>query len=112
MFCSVCIFNNSRRNILATDLALYFEKQKYVSNLLKNNEFNATISAHRDGVLSLMMTGADLCAVAKPWETQARTVEFLYNEFFEQVGHRLFLSGNSSFFPSVWLALFLFVFLC
>ena len=33
---------------------------------------------------ALMMTGADLCAISKPTETQPLTVEKLYDEFYMQ----------------------------
>lgn len=74
-----------RKNIIATDLALYFGNQKFMTRLLENNEFDASVPTHRDTMLALMMTGADLCAIPKPWDTQEKTVDDLYHEFFQQV---------------------------
>ncbi|KAL4229999.1 hypothetical protein ACF0H5_010387 [Mactra antiquata] len=73
-----------RLNILATDLATYFDNQKYLKGLIEADEFDLNIKDHRKALHSLMMTGADLVAVPKPWETQKRNVESLYNEFWIQ----------------------------
>ena len=95
-----------RKNIIATDLALYFANQKFLSNLISTGEFNSGVTDHRDAMLSLMMTGADLCAVTKPWHTQGRTVRYLYNEFFHQVGCQCWLW----IFVLIWYGLVLFLF--
>jgi hypothetical protein len=46
--------------------------------------------SHRDGLLSLMMTSSDLCAICKPWETQKKTAKLIYEEFYVQVYNKLF----------------------
>ena len=33
----------------------------------------------------MVMTGSDLCASAKPWEQQIKTVAVIYEEFYIQV---------------------------
>ena len=73
-----------RKNIIATDLALYFPNQKHLAGLIENNSFDMNVLEHREALLSLMMTGADLCAVSKPWETQRKTTDDLYEEFYRQ----------------------------
>ena len=73
-----------RKHILATDLALYFPNQKFLAGLIEKNSFDMNDLEHREALLSFMMTAADLCAVPKPWETQQRTTEFLYEEFYRQ----------------------------
>lgn len=73
-----------RHNIIATDLALYFGNQKYLAALIEKDEFSMSIPEHREALMALMMTGADLCAVPKPWDTQRRTAEYLYEEFWAQ----------------------------
>ena len=73
-----------RQHIIATDLALYFGKQKFLAGLIETNTFDYDEPTHREPLLQLMMSGADLCAVSKPWETQIKTTDFLYEEFYRQ----------------------------
>ncbi|XP_052792233.1 cAMP and cAMP-inhibited cGMP 3',5'-cyclic phosphodiesterase 10A-like [Mya arenaria] len=73
-----------RDNILATDLALYFGNQKTICGLLDSEKFSLSEVDHRRALMSLMMTGADLCAITKPWETQRGMVDALYEEFYMQ----------------------------
>ncbi|XP_033761049.1 cAMP and cAMP-inhibited cGMP 3',5'-cyclic phosphodiesterase 10A-like [Pecten maximus] len=70
--------------ILATDLALYFPNQKLLSKQLDDGKFDLQDPATKKKTTALMMTGADLCAISKPWETQGLTVDFLYEEFYDQ----------------------------
>ncbi|KAK6170774.1 hypothetical protein SNE40_019084 [Patella caerulea] len=70
--------------IIATDLALYFSIQKVIANLIEDGTFDITVPEMRSHLLSLMMTGADLCAVSKPWETQHETAAEIYEEFYCQ----------------------------
>lgn len=70
--------------ILATDLALYFPNQKTLTKQLDDNIFNIQDPDCKKKAISIMMTGADLCAISKPWETQGLTVDFLYEEFYDQ----------------------------
>ncbi|XP_053400578.1 cAMP and cAMP-inhibited cGMP 3',5'-cyclic phosphodiesterase 10A-like [Mercenaria mercenaria] len=88
------VLDKIRQTIIATDLSLYFGNQKYLANLLEKEEFSMDIPEHRDALIALMMTGADLCAVPKPWETQKHTAECLYEEFWIQ-GDEEKLKGNN-----------------
>lgn len=47
------------------------------------------IPEHRNSLIALMMTGADLCATSKPWKTQAKTIQYLYEEFWMQVSNKI-----------------------
>ena len=40
---------------------------------------------HRLLLQTMVMTGRDLCASAKPWEQQIKTVAVIYEEFYIQV---------------------------
>ncbi|VDI45847.1 cAMP and cAMP-inhibited cGMP 3',5'-cyclic phosphodiesterase 10 [Mytilus galloprovincialis] len=73
-----------RHNILATDLALYFANQKTLSGYIKDGTFDIETPHMRTHAKALMMTGADLCACAKPWATQQETTKNLYDEFYFQ----------------------------
>lgn len=35
------------------------------------------------------MTGCDLCANMKPWDVQVETVKVIFEEFYEQVGRKI-----------------------
>lgn len=74
-----------RKYIIATDLATFFPNQKFLTGLLDNNELDINNPVHRDGVFSLIMTSSDLCAICKPWETQKKTAQLIYDEFYMQV---------------------------
>jgi hypothetical protein len=95
-----------RKNILATDLALYFGNQKFVSGLLEKDQFNIDNPEHRDALFAMMMTGADLCAVPKPWRTMDKTIDYLYDEFWMQVNYLSYKSVN------VEILLQLLIFIC
>lgn len=73
-----------RHHIIATDLALYFTNQKILTKALEDNVYDIQDESLRKTTKALMMTGADLCAISKPWDTQGRTVTGLYNEFYLQ----------------------------
>ncbi|ESO89352.1 hypothetical protein LOTGIDRAFT_106271 [Lottia gigantea] len=73
-----------RQAIIATDLALYFGNQKILHGYLNDGVFDIKEPEMRKQALSLMMTGADLCAIAKPWNTQKQTVNEIYEEFYYQ----------------------------
>ena len=36
-------------------------------------------------IQTMVMTGSDLCASAKPWDQQIKTVAVIYEEFYIQV---------------------------
>jgi len=73
-----------RHCIISTDLALYFSNQKNLKKQLDDGDFQINNGSARKQTISLMMTGADLCAISKPWFSQGMTVDFLYEEFYEQ----------------------------
>ena len=75
----------SRKFIIATDLATFFPNSKFLNGLLDNNEFKVNNPTHRDALFMLMLTSADLCAICKPWETQKKTAQLIYEEFYMQV---------------------------
>jgi cAMP and cAMP-inhibited cGMP 3',5'-cyclic phosphodiesterase 10 len=60
----------TRHHIIATDLALYFGNQKTLAGYIQDGTFNIKDKGMRRQLMALMMTGADLCACAKPWNTQ------------------------------------------
>ncbi|KAL5012133.1 hypothetical protein ScPMuIL_010684 [Solemya velum] len=78
------ILDMIRENIMATDLALYFINQKSISQELKDGKFDITNLDMRRQLRSLMMTGADLCSICKPWDIQVKTANLIYQEFYSQ----------------------------
>ncbi|KAL4230000.1 cAMP and cAMP-inhibited cGMP 3' [Mactra antiquata] len=78
------ILNFIRTVIINTDLALYFPNNKFLSGLIEKDEFDIKLKPHRDGLISLIMTASDLCAITKPWETQKKTAKLIYEEFYMQ----------------------------
>jgi cAMP and cAMP-inhibited cGMP 3',5'-cyclic phosphodiesterase 10 len=74
----------TRHHIIATDLALYFGNQKTLAGYIQDGTFNIKDKGMRRQLMALMMTGADLCACAKPWNTQQETTKNLYDEFYFQ----------------------------
>lgn len=78
------ILDMIRENIIATDLALYFMNQKSMSQQIKDGNFHITDLGMRRQLRSLMMTGADLCSICKPWDIQRGTSDLIYEEFYAQ----------------------------
>eukprot|EP00047_Mylnosiga_fluctuans_P009582 m.12131 g.12131 ORF g.12131 m.12131 type:complete len:1098 (-) comp2702_c0_seq1:101-3394(-) len=70
--------------ILATDLAIHFKTRGNYRNLLDSGTFNWGNAEHRGLLMGMLMTAADLAAIVKPFDTQKRTAEIVYKEFFEQ----------------------------
>ncbi|XP_070569294.1 cAMP and cAMP-inhibited cGMP 3',5'-cyclic phosphodiesterase 10A-like [Ptychodera flava] len=73
-----------RHFILATDLALFLPNQRDVAKLCLDETLDLENTDHRGKVQSLLMTACDLCAVAKAWPVQMKTVECIYEEFYAQ----------------------------
>ncbi|KAL5012489.1 hypothetical protein ScPMuIL_011040 [Solemya velum] len=73
-----------RHNIIATDLALYFLNQKALSQSIKDNTFSYKDPGMRAQMTSLMMSGADLSGLTKPWEIQKKITDLVYSEFYSQ----------------------------
>ncbi|KAK3593544.1 hypothetical protein CHS0354_018625 [Potamilus streckersoni] len=78
------ILHEIREHIIATDLALFFERQKRMAAQLKKGEFDLNVPAMKRDLTSLMMTGADLSSTSKSWEDHMVTVNMLYEEFYAQ----------------------------
>ena len=70
--------------ILATDLALFFPNKAKLSQIVEVDQFDWESPEHRLLVQTLIMTGSDLCASAKPWKKQLSTVAVIYEEFYRQ----------------------------
>ena len=71
--------------ILATDLALFFPNKAKLMELIEADSFDWSSMEHRLLIQTMVMTGSDLCASAKPWEQQIKTVAVIYEEFYIQV---------------------------
>ena len=70
--------------IIATDLANYFINQNAVMEKLDNESFDILNKDCRRLCKAIMMTGADLCAIAKPIDTQEGIIDAIYTEFYKQ----------------------------
>ena len=101
------VLGNIKHCILATDLALFFPNKAKLTDLIEKESFDWNSMEHRQGNMSVLthemtshqleyilyrlliqtmvMTGSDLCASAKPWEQQIKTVAVIYEEFYIQV---------------------------
>ncbi|XP_041360907.1 cAMP and cAMP-inhibited cGMP 3',5'-cyclic phosphodiesterase 10A-like [Gigantopelta aegis] len=70
--------------IIATDLANYFINQSALLEILDNDAFDIQNKECRKLCKAIMMTGADLCAIAKPLDSQEVIIEAIYTEFYKQ----------------------------
>ena len=70
--------------ILATDLALFFPNRAKLSTIEAEKSFDWDKLEHRLLLQTMVMTGSDLCASAKPWDQQLKTVSVIYEEFYIQ----------------------------
>ncbi|CAI9726207.1 3 3' [Octopus vulgaris] len=70
--------------ILATDLALFFGNRDKLRKIVDDSAFIWEDKEHRKLLRSITMTGADLCASAKPWDIQKETVKVVFEEFYAQ----------------------------
>lgn len=68
--------------ILSTDLSYYFQN-KFKFEELVNEKDNFEDPETRDLLLALMITGADLSAITKPWSVQKKVALLVAAEFFE-----------------------------
>lgn len=82
--------------ILATDLAENFRMRKTIKELIDTKQFNWKIEKHKVMMVSMLMTGADLSAITRPWDAQRRTAEVVYAEFYEQGDKELKIMGKHS----------------
>ncbi|KAG0425971.1 hypothetical protein HPB47_026893, partial [Ixodes persulcatus] len=70
--------------ILATDLALYFPNKSKLKHHVDEGTFDPGKPEHRSLLQAITMTACDLCASTKPWEQQRKTVQVIFEEFYEQ----------------------------
>ena len=78
------VLGNIKHCILATDLALFFPNKAKLMELIEADSFDWSSMEHRLLIQTMVMTGSDLCASAKPWEQQIKTVAVIYEEFYIQ----------------------------
>ena len=70
--------------ILATDLASYFEKREKFSRAADMGEIDWQAEEKKKLLSGMLMTAADVAAIAKPWELQHETAKQVADEFFDQ----------------------------
>lgn len=70
--------------ILATDLALFFPNKAKLATLVEEEKFSWSVLEHRMLIQAIAMTASDLSASAKPWDIQKKTVEVIFEEFYQQ----------------------------
>uniref|UniRef100_A0A0L8HM88 Phosphodiesterase n=1 Tax=Octopus bimaculoides TaxID=37653 RepID=A0A0L8HM88_OCTBM len=68
--------------ILSTDLSYYFQNKTRFEELVTVKE-NFEDPERRDLLLAMMITGADLSAITKPWSIQKKVALLVAAEFFE-----------------------------
>ncbi|XP_050315784.1 probable 3',5'-cyclic phosphodiesterase pde-5 isoform X2 [Anthonomus grandis grandis] len=70
--------------ILATDLAVFFPNKAKLAKIVEQRAFSWSNTEHRLLLQAISMTGSDLSASAKPWNIQVKTVEVIFEEFYQQ----------------------------
>ncbi|CAG9856919.1 unnamed protein product [Phyllotreta striolata] len=70
--------------ILATDLAVFFPNKAKLGDLVQSGNFSWENFNHRSLIQAIAMTASDLSANAKPWDIQFKTVEVIFEEFYDQ----------------------------
>ena len=70
--------------ILATDLASYFEKREKFKCAADMGEIDWQAEDKKKLLSGMLMTAADVAAIAKPWELQHETAKQVADEFFDQ----------------------------
>nr|CAB3264740.1 cGMP-specific 3',5'-cyclic phosphodiesterase-like [Phallusia mammillata] len=71
--------------ILATDLALYFQRRNTFKGLLEKKPQERDFSdGNRMLLMSMMMTACDLSSITKPWEVQQKMAHLVTSEFYDQ----------------------------
>ena len=70
--------------ILATDLASYFEKREKFQTAADMGEIDWQAEDKKKLLSGMLMTAADVAAIAKPWELQHETAKQVADEFFDQ----------------------------
>ncbi|XP_039251444.1 cGMP-specific 3',5'-cyclic phosphodiesterase-like [Styela clava] len=83
--------------ILATDLALYFQRRNTFRKLLDENKPEArdfTTTDNKMLLMSMLMTACDLSSITKPWEVQQLMAVNVTNEFYDQGDQERLLFGT------------------
>jgi len=70
--------------ILSTDLASYFEKRERFVSTADDGEIDWQGEDKKKLLCGMLMTAADVSAIAKPWELQHETAKMVADEFFDQ----------------------------
>ncbi|CAK8687161.1 unnamed protein product [Clavelina lepadiformis] len=71
--------------ILATDLALYFQRRNTFKAILEKQAAERDFSGdNRMLLMSMMMTACDLSSITKPWEVQQKMAKLVTSEFYDQ----------------------------
>jgi len=70
--------------ILSTDLASYFEKKERFRTVADDGEIDWQAEDRKKVLCGMLMTAADVSAIAKPWELQHQTARLVADEFFDQ----------------------------
>ncbi|XP_050513752.1 probable 3',5'-cyclic phosphodiesterase pde-5 isoform X1 [Diabrotica virgifera virgifera] len=78
------VLDHLKHCILATDLALFFPNRSRLGEIVEKGSFSWNITEHRRLIQAIAMTGSDLSASAKPWDIQVKTVEVIFEEFYDQ----------------------------
>ncbi|XP_063895597.1 probable 3',5'-cyclic phosphodiesterase pde-5 isoform X1 [Helicoverpa armigera] len=75
-----------KHSILATDLAAFFPNLAKINQLHEGDtpQFDWEIQTHMELAMAISMTAADLSASAKPWCIQIKTVNVIFEEFYDQ----------------------------
>ncbi|CAN8007045.1 unnamed protein product [Ixodes pacificus] len=78
-FCVICA---------ACDVILFFQHLKKMPQICSKVKFNldevSRMKYKKSLLQAITMTACDLCASTKPWEQQRKTVQVIFEEFYEQ----------------------------
>uniref|UniRef100_H2XQX1 Phosphodiesterase n=1 Tax=Ciona intestinalis TaxID=7719 RepID=H2XQX1_CIOIN len=83
--------------ILATDLALYFQRRNTFKKLLEKPFEERDFVQNNDNrmlLMSMMMTACDLSSITKPWEVQQKMAKLVTSEFYDQGDQERALFGT------------------
>ena len=63
---------------------MYFEKRVEIFQLIKDKKFDDMNSHHKELLMSMLMTAADLSSITKPFEVQFKVAHHVAEEFWQQ----------------------------
>lgn len=78
------IMNEIHEIIIATDLAVYFQRSQVITSIITTNSFSCFNPKHMKLLKSLMITTSDLSGQWKPLEVVVKLTMGLYQEFYLQ----------------------------